>query len=516
MADRYQSRPFPADDYDHGGDQYGSGRLENDPLAELARLIGQSDPFAAPIGRANHKAQPQVPPRVVPRDQYQAPQYEEPQYDDLPEEVEEPSPQPGPPSWLQRANVRPVQDIPQQPEEPHYQPNSVHPLHRYAAPQPAPAAQPYQAEHYEEEPAYDLEQEQQADSARYDNALYGRIETGAQDYQRAPAYPDDPYAYQEGYEDEPEEQGRRRGGGLITVVAVLALAVVGTGAAFAYRTYVGSPRSGEPPIIRADNTPTKIIPAGTDTSAKAPDRLPSGNGTEKIVSREETPVDVNARAAGPRVVFPPLNQNANPPSPASVATTSLPPNAAMGTVPSNGTLPNNEPRRIKTLSVRGDPEDSGAPAGVAAPPPATRSAAAPKVAAPAVTAPHGSPSNANASANAPMSLAPQGGQPAAETKVASTNPTAIVPPQGAGANGGGNFLVQISSQPSEAEAQASYRSLQGKYPDVLASHSPVIKRVELAGKGTVYRAMVGPFASRDEAARFCTSYRTAGGQCWVP
>jgi len=524
MADRYQSRPFPADDYDHGGDQRGYGQPETDPLAELARLIGQTDPFSAPIGRANHKAQPQVPPRVVPREQYQSPQYhepqyqdhQEPQYDDLPEEVEQASPPPGPPSWMQRANVRPVQDIPQAPEEPHYQPTSAHPLHRYPAQQPTPAPQYYGAEHehYEEEPAY--AEEQQADPSRYDDALYGRIENGAQDYQRAPAYPDDPYAYQDGYEDEPEEQGRRRGGGLITVVAVLALAVVGTGAAFAYRTYVGSPRSGEPPIIRADNTPTKVIPAAADTASKALDRMPTGNGTEKIVSREETPVDVNARAAGPRVVFPPLNQNANPPSPSSVATTSMAPNGGMGAMPSNGTLPNNEPRRIKTLSVRGDPEDSGTPAAVAAPPPATRSASAPRVAAPAVTTAHNSPANANASANAPLSLAPQPGQPAGpETRVATANPIAIVPPQGA-ASSGGNFLVQISSQPSEAEAQASYRSLQSKYPDVLGSHSPVIKRVELAGKGTVYRAMVGPFASRDEAAHFCTSYKTAGGQCWVP
>ena len=77
--------------------------------------------------------------------------------------------------------------------------------------------------------------------------------------QRDPAYPDDPYAYQSGYEEEPEP--RKRSSGLVTVAAVLALAVVGTGAAFAYRTYVGSPRSGEPPIIRADNSPTKVVPA---------------------------------------------------------------------------------------------------------------------------------------------------------------------------------------------------------------------------------------------------------------
>ena len=84
--------------------------------------------------------------------------------------------------------------------------------------------------------------------------------------QRDPAYPDDPYAYQSGYEEEPEP--KKRSGGMMTVAAVLALAVVGTGGAFAYRTYVGSPRSGEPPIIKADNSPTKVVPAPADGVAE--------------------------------------------------------------------------------------------------------------------------------------------------------------------------------------------------------------------------------------------------------
>src|SRR5207245_11782225 len=141
---------------------------------------------------------------------------------------------------------------------------------------------------------------------------------------------DDPYGYQDqddGYENEEPEPKRR--GGLLTVVAVLALAVVGTGAAFAYRTYVGSSRSGEPPIIKADNTPTKVMPA-PPASAKVPDRLAMGDGTEKLVPREEAPVDVNSRSigGGPRVVFPQLNQNSNPPTPSSVSPHGLPPAGA--------------------------------------------------------------------------------------------------------------------------------------------------------------------------------------------
>jgi hypothetical protein len=50
---------------------------------------------------------------------------------------------------------------------------------------------------------------------------------------------------------------------------------------------------------------------------------------------------------------------------------------------------------------------------------------------------------------------------------------------------------------------------------VLGSRAPLIKRADLGEKGVFYRAMVGPFGTRDEAAQFCTSYRTAGGQCVI-
>jgi hypothetical protein len=310
MTDRYQDRPFPAQedgdrDYGRGGDPHAQARGETDPLAELARLIGQTDPFGT-AAKTPHPLQS----RANVQAQYQPPAEED---DGRPA---------GPPPWMQRAN-RPVapQQEPEEPEELDYQPNPVHPLHRYAAQQPVAPAQEYQ----EEAPQY-ADAEPQPDPARYDDALYGQIESGEQDFQRDPAYPDDPYAYESGYEEEPEP--RKRSSGLVTVAAVLALAVVGTGAAFAYRNYVGSPRTGEPPIIKADNSPTKVVPAPADAgAAKTPDRIVPSDGGEKIVSREETPVDVNAKS-GPRVVFPPLNQNGSPPPVASVATAAPPPATA--------------------------------------------------------------------------------------------------------------------------------------------------------------------------------------------
>ncbi|MDE2378345.1 SPOR domain-containing protein [Bradyrhizobium sp.] len=494
MADRYQDRPFPPDDYGRGGDQHGAGRADSDPLAELARLIGQTDPFGTqpqPVARAPAAPQPyQSPAESYPEETYQ---------ETYPDSYEEPLPPPGPPAWMRRANVQP-QSAPAPRQD---YAAAAHPLHRYAAQQPA-APEP----DYDEPQAYHAP-EVQPDPSRYDDALYGQLESSEQDYQRDPAYPDDPYAYQNDYPEEDVEEPRRRRGGMMTVAAVLALAVVGTGGAFAYRTFMGSPRSGEPPIIKADNAPTKVVPAPTDGTAKLPDRMATGDGTEKIVPREEAPVDLNARSGGPRVVFPPLNPNTSPPPVASVAPSTVPAPSA-GPVPSNGTLPNNEPRRIRTLSVKGDQTDGTAPQGAA---PAAKQSAAPKAAAPA--APRNPPTAANASANGPLSLAPQAAPAAAPPqRLAATNPTQIAPAP-APAVAGGGYLVQVSSQRSEADAHASYKALQSKFPAVLGSHSPVIKRADLGDKGVYYRAMVGPFGSSDEAAQFCGNLKTAGGQCVV-
>jgi hypothetical protein len=198
MADRYQDRPFPSAD---------QGRGESDPLAELARLIGQNDPSGPAARPAPRPLQSRA--NVRPQQQY-----------DLPED--EPAAPPSPPSWMQRARHEtplPPPPLPQEypqayDDEPEYeQPAPVHPLHRYAAAPPPPLppqAQNYQApeqDYYDEPQQYADERqpyadEPQQDPSRYDDQLYGRLETGEHDYQRDPAYPDDPYAYQGEYEVE--------------------------------------------------------------------------------------------------------------------------------------------------------------------------------------------------------------------------------------------------------------------------------------------------------------------------
>ena len=309
------------------------------------------------------------------------------------------------------------------------------------------------------------------------------LETGEHDYQRDPAYPDDPYAYQGDYEEEPAP--KKRSSGLMTVAAVLALAVVGTGAAFAYRTFVGSPRSGEPPIIRADNSPTKVVPAPVRCVAPPRPRPHAvGRWRRKLVSREETPVDVNSRSGGPRVVFPPLNQNANPPPASSVS-----PSAPMATA-ANGTMPNNEPRRIRTLAVKGDPADNGGiPAGATAPPPTGRREA--------------SPPRLWLLVLVPRHPGAQPGLGQCQRHIADVaQPSQTAPPptrrrrlrsQTSSSPASGGYLVQVSSQKNEAEAQAVLSQSAGQVPEPTQRARTVDQAVDLGEKGRLLSRHDRPF-----------------------
>jgi hypothetical protein len=489
MADRYQNRAYSANDGADRNHQTGP-QGEGDPLAELARLIGQTDPNAN-YGRTAPSAPEQNPQRAHFRPAAPAPAPEAFDDDlDVPEQTPA-----GPPPWmLTRATPQSAQ--------PTYQ-GDLHPVRRFAT------AQPAQPQSYDELPLDHRQQPRDlAESERYDDALYGSADSApgysAQDSQSHGGYYDDSYAYQEddGYESR-EAPERPRRGGLTTVIAVLALAVVGTGAAFGYRTYVGSPRSGEPPIIKADAGPNKVVPpsASADNAGKQMDRLAAGTAPEQIVSREEQPVDVKDIAkSGPRVVFPPLNQNANPPSTASVSPNNrLPANAA------NGTIAGSEPRKIKTFTIKPDQPDAAAKPAVAARPAAP--AAAPSTTATTrAIAPVASTPASNGTA--PLSLAPQAGADT-RTHVASTNPVQPAP------SASGGYVVQISSQRSEADARASFKALQSKFPSSLSSRSPLIKRADLGSRGVYYRAMVGPFASSEEASHFCGGLKASGGQCVV-
>jgi len=88
------------------------------------------------------------------------------------------------------------------------------------------------------------------------------------------------------------------------LAASAAALMLGTAGAYAYRSYSGSPRSGTPPVIKADNAPSKVVPptqAGDGSGKQIYDRIGGAGGAERVVSREEQPVDVNAAADCERI-----------------------------------------------------------------------------------------------------------------------------------------------------------------------------------------------------------------------
>jgi sporulation related protein len=80
-------------------------------------------------------------------------------------------------------------------------------------------------------------------------------------------------------------------------------------------------------------------------------------------------------------------------------------------------------------------------------------------------------------------------------------------------NESGNWVVQLSAQRTEEEAQSAFRAAQSKY-SVLAGYQALIRKKDQGGRGVFYAAQVGPLA-RDEATGLCNRVKSAGGNCFI-
>jgi cell division septation protein DedD len=79
----------------------------------------------------------------------------------------------------------------------------------------------------------------------------------------------------------------------------------------------------------------------------------------------------------------------------------------------------------------------------------------------------------------------------------------------------GGYAVQVASASNAADAYKVFRTLQTKFPKQLGKREPIVRPTDLGAKGTSYRAMVGPFASMEDATRMCSTLKAAGGNCLV-
>src|SRR5262245_121937 len=457
----------------------------NDPLAELARLIGQTDPFGE-YGRV--AGRPTSPPPAGHSDwsnQSARSSYGEPADLDARQ-----------PASTRRASGD------------QFYSGRAAPFEQSTQPPASEAGKNYDRQSYGSAPMTGEDFYQSQDEARY-AANQGEYQQDAYGQDAAQ------YGEEEYYEDAPPP---RRRFAVTAIAGVCALAVVGTAGAFGYRALFGSSTTNQqPPVIKADAGPTKVVPAAAGKDAQSSklitERVNERGQSEKLVSREEQPID----------------------KPATVVLSQAVQQSALG----SGVV-GSEPKKVRTIAIRPDQSADGMPQGaaaVAAAPPIRSAAQAPRAPATrpsadnAIAEPEPS-TNSNPPArgaqpvrqatpapNVPLSLSPDTSPArtqAPPSQTAAVSPQAAAPAPAAGSSPGSGTFVQVSSQRSEGEAQAAYRSLQAKYPSQLSGRELSIQKAELGAKGTYYRAMIGPFASANEASEWCSSLKAAGGQCLVP
>ncbi len=241
------------------------------------------------------------------------------------------------------------------------------------------------------------------------------------------------------------------------------------------------------------------------------------DGQIRIVNREEQPLDVTqaARAAGRTGEGGATPGNATPQQTGTL-TESLGEPRRVRTVSVKPDTPPPQPAPeaaaaapvspIPTMTL---PGGDGSTATASARPRPGRAAA--------MSAPIPTPV-AEAPAPEPVVPAPAPVRAKAPQRVAAVTPEATsalpTPPaaKAAAAPPAGSFSVQLGVRTSESEAQAAFKQMQGKFSQ-LSGQPALIRQAEVNGK-TIYRVRVGPLG-KTEATTLCTELQGAGGQCFV-
>lgn len=498
-----------------------------DPLAELARLIGQRDPHGSDGQEAGRPAQHYDDPELAPQFDWSAVE------DEYAERGAEADQEYAPPLQSAESYSRQSSGNGSWPREPDYEegPPLADPYSAsnadYGDPhdswrtgtamdalypdEPEPAASRAAPPEYVSPLAAD---DQAGDQERYDEQIHPRVDDGRDEYDDEAALP--------------------RRNGAVLALAVVGLVALGSAGAFGYRAISGSSMIPSlPPIIKPGNTPVKIVPS-RDSQAGAPSQANAGapGKAEQLVTHEEQPVNIqSANPAVPRVVTtipvisntpeaplsggqpPAVAQPAAPPSAspplAAASNNAVQPGAPAAAAPSSGSKP------VHTVIIRPDQAQPAAPPPAAAP---TATAHPVRTHEPSPRQARETPHTASAG---PLSIVPsqeRGASPAPRAHTAMTHasesPMSLASAREEPARGSG-YAVQVLSQRSEAEAQSAFRSLQARYPQQLGGRHAVIRRADLGAKGVYYRALVGPFSSAEQAGSFCRSLKAAGGSCLI-
>ena len=516
-------------------------RVNDDPLAELSRIVGKTDPFKGIF--ATQSAPTAAAPVVQSQSRNNS--------------AFAPAPAAAIDIFSRKA--------------PHGAPEHKEPTLGFSAPRYAEQAPELHAQHddpfaprfFDEANAGPAASEQEADF--FSHLAPGHEENAQPDYAEDYAAAVAP------------ESNKRSVRGTAVLMGVLLMAMLGGAAGIGWKSQMKQAPEGSLPVIKAATAPVKIEPAKPELDASNM-ATPAQDANAKLVSKAEQPVEIVQTPGQPPIKIARIIPLTGDQTAAIMTGTAA---SAQVTPPSESGLP--IPRSVKTVTIDASGKPLGAPAQakpvVAAPVVAMPAAAAPPtsiaqlaaqsepVVAPAPAprlplmaaggAPARTPTPSSATATDTAPVAPKATTPKATIRAAAPAPKPVVAAPKAAADAplqlspalaakpsktaskpapvdainaaaadetaapatktttsSGTFAVQLAAPASEAEAKATAARLQGQYATELNGHKTVVRKADLGAGRTVYRVRVANL-TKDEAVSICESLKSSGGQCFI-
>jgi len=497
----------------------------DDPLAELSRIVGKSDPFKGLFANAPASAR------------------QEPSVDIFNRPQTAPPVQSGAASVLKFSlpltGAAPQSPAPVMPADTTFAPQ---PRHFDANEKYPTGAETAYSPHYFDE------LERNAAETATEGDFFSHIAPGFEE--QMPEEPDLSEQFA------PEKRGRSLLGRSV-LVGVLLMGGIGFAGFIGLRGNIKQAADGSVPVIKAATTPVKVEPSLSDADKAKQEEaaaLAANDANAKVITKEEQPVEIVQPPGQPPIKIAriiPLSGEQAKPAPAGAIPDAKVPGAP---VPEAG-YP--APRTVKTVSVRPDGSIIGgtkpaaaAPAPQPAPPtsvaalidgtdtppqpanvplPTSRpniplmavngtpgrmplpAATTPKVAKPTTpkTSTRALPVTKPAEPNSPLQLTPVPARQARPARVQTAEATPAETPATSG-----TYAVQMAAPGSEAEAKSTASRLQSQFADALSGYRLASRKADLGGGRIVYRVRVNNL-SKDDALALCEKLHGAGGQCFV-
>jgi hypothetical protein len=332
------------------------------------------------------------------------------------------------------------------------------------------------------------------------------------------------YAEEDGEDYEFEEEGRARRP--LMIAAALAGAIfVGGGMAYGYKAFLGGATTGNPPMVKSASAPSKIKPADAGgkqfehTDSKIMGRL--GDGSSVATAAGSGELDANGTRKVSTLVVgrdgsiqaPPAAEVEQPAAAAAAPATDPAGNVSvpgMMVVDALGTGPRTAAAEVAATAKK---------LVVNPPPPAQKPVTIAKAAVAEVenALPASTGSIAPSAPVKPKPVIKKIATAPAVVNDAATSSAAASPPVTGGASGYVAVLASVPrSDSSRMDALRRFADMQQKYGGVLTGKTPDVAEANLGAKGNYHRLVVGPPASRQQAAALCSDLKAQGfTDCWV-